>query len=112
MTVRAGARVVLGRTVTEPATLTYAWTQTGGPTVTLDDATAARPAFIAPSVSRQTDLTFSLTVRDGTSSRTDTVTVTVLPSRVVSAVVDGATLTVTFDSALDTVRGPRAARSR
>ena len=105
VTVRAGARVALdgtdSRTYRSGATLTYAWTQTAGPTVTLDDATSATPAFIAPSVSASTDLTFSLTVDDGTSSATDTVTVTVLPSRVVSATVDGNKLSVTFDTALD-----------
>ena len=89
-------------------TPTFAWTQTGtGPTVMLDDASSATPAFIAPSVGSQTDLTFSLTVHEGTwSSDADTVTVTVLPSRVESATVDGAELSVTFDTALDTSSRP------
>ena len=39
VTVRAGARVALDGTGSLGLTLTYAWTQTGGPTVTLDDAT-------------------------------------------------------------------------
>ena len=106
VTVRAGARVALDGTGSAPATVTYAWTQNDGPTVTLDDATSATPAFIAPSVSMQTDLTFSLTVNDGTASEEDTVTVTVLPSRVESATVDGAELSVTFDTALDTNSRP------
>ena len=109
VTVRAGARVALdgtGSSLRPGATPTYAWTQTAGPTVTLDDATSATPAFIAPSVSASTDLTFSLTVSDGTFSSTDTVTVTVLPSRVVSARVDGDELKVTFDAALDATSRP------
>ena len=63
---------------TEP-TLTYAWTQTSGTTVTLSSATAQQPTFTAPSVSD--DLVFSLTVNDGgeNSSVPDTVTVTVRP---------------------------------
>ena len=105
VTVRAGARVTLGRT-SSPGTLTYAWTQTGGPKVTLDDATSATPSFIAPSVSSRTDLTFSLTVSDGTDRSTDTVTVTVLPSRVKRASVDGDELSVTFDTALDATSKP------
>ena len=107
VTVRAGARVALdgtGSLVISSAT--YAWTQTAGPAVTLDDATSATPAFTAPSVSASTDLTFSLTVKVGEDSVTDTVTVTVLPSRVVSATVDGTALTVTFDSALDATSRP------
>ncbi len=104
-TVRAGARVTLGRKKA-PRTLTYAWTQTAGPTVTLDDATSPTPTFIAPSVSRSTALTFSLTVRDGTSVFTDTETVTVLPTRVRRATVDGDELVVTFDTALDATSKP------
>ncbi len=106
LTVRAGARVALDGTGSRPARLTYAWSQTAGPTVMLDDASSATPAFIAPSVSMQTDLTFTLTVNDGTSSEEDTVTVTVLPSRVKSATVDGTKLSVTFDTALDTNSKP------
>src|SRR5215472_16421089 len=40
--------------------LTYAWSQTGGTTVALSDATSARPTFTAPGVSGK--LTFSLVV--------------------------------------------------
>ena len=106
LTVHAGARVALDGTGSRPGRLTYAWSQTAGPTVMLDDASSATPAFIAPSVSMQTDLTFSLTVNDGTASKEDTVTVTVLPSRVKSAKVDGDKLSVTFDTALDTNSRP------
>ena len=59
--------------------LTYSWTQTGGPTVTLTGANTATPTFTAPAASTvpQT-LTFELIVNDGlASSSADTVTITV-----------------------------------
>jgi chitinase len=47
-------------------TLTHAWTQAGGPAVTLTGGTTATPSFTAPFVSAGgADLTFSLTVDDG-----------------------------------------------
>ncbi len=104
VTVRVGGRVALDGTGSRTAsgtTATRTWTQTAGPAVVLDDATSATPAFTAPAVSSSTALTFSLNVDNKTHSATDTVTVTVLPSRVVSATVDGTVLKVTFDSALD-----------
>jgi hypothetical protein len=57
--------------------LTYAWTQTGGPAVTLSSTTAAKPTFTAPSSA--STLTFSLVVRDGkanSAAATTTVTTT------------------------------------
>ncbi len=44
--------------------VTYAWTQVSGPTVTLDDATSATPSFTAPWVSADTQLKFQLIVKD------------------------------------------------
>ena len=108
-TVDAGARVQLdgtGSVSRSGVTGIYTWTQTGGPTVALDDATSATPAFIAPAVRSRTDLTFSLGVEDAGFEETDTVTVTVLPSRVTSASVDGDALSVTFDAALDATQRP------
>ncbi len=59
-------------------TLTYAWTQPGGPPVTLSGTAVAKPTFTAPAVNANTALTFSLTVTDpGGLTSTDTVTVTV-----------------------------------
>jgi MYXO-CTERM domain-containing protein len=58
--------------------LTYAWTQTAGPVVTLSGANAANATFTAPEVAANTVLTFSLTVSDGALSHTDTVNITVL----------------------------------
>ncbi|GAB4527823.1 MAG: hypothetical protein Fur0018_13670 [Anaerolineales bacterium] len=64
--------------------LTYGWTQTGGPAVTLSDATAVNPTFTAPNVSDV--LTFTLTVTDslGLAGTPDTVVITAS-----SAITDG-----------------------
>lgn len=48
--------------------LTYSWTQTAGPAVTLSGATASQPTFTAPTVGTTTVLTFELKVKDGTQS--------------------------------------------
>ncbi|MFE8604762.1 myxosortase-dependent M36 family metallopeptidase [Archangium violaceum] len=62
-------------------TLTYQWTQVGGPWVTLAGADTATPSFLAPAVKSSTDLVFRLVVRDGSfSSEPSTVTVTVSPT--------------------------------
>jgi hypothetical protein len=59
--------------------VSYAWTQTSGPTVGLNGATTASPIFTPPA--QATTLTFSLTVRDslGQVSSPDSVTITVVP---------------------------------
>ena len=76
-----GARVTLnGRGSSDPDddTLTYAWRQTGGTSVSLSGANTATPGFTAPSLlSADAELVFRLTVSDGSLSATDTVTVTV-----------------------------------
>jgi hypothetical protein len=62
--------------------LTYAWSQTAGPTVTLSDPTSPTPTFTAPTVSGPTVLTFSLEVCDEPPTvlcSTDTVDIAVLP---------------------------------
>ena len=69
-----------GSTDAENDTLTYAWTQTSGPNVTLSSATAANPTFTAPTLTSNTlvTLTFSLIVNDGNlDSQADTVDITV-----------------------------------
>jgi hypothetical protein len=45
--------------------LTYAWSQTGGPTVSLSSGTAAKPTFTVPFSAAGQTLTFSLKVNDG-----------------------------------------------
>jgi hypothetical protein len=64
--------------------LTYAWTQTSGPAVTLSSATSKTPTFTAPSVSSATTFGFSVTVSDGqvSSSASVSVNVTVAPSTI------------------------------
>jgi hypothetical protein len=58
-------------------TLTYAWTQTAGTQVTLDDASSATPSFTAPDVGADGEtLTLELTVDDGNGhTATDTVNI-------------------------------------
>jgi hypothetical protein len=61
--------------------MTYSWTQTGGPTVTLDLSNPVMPTFTAPEIATDLayeDLTFELVVNDGElSSNGSTVTVRV-----------------------------------
>ena len=51
-------------------TVSYEWTQVGGPTVSLSGADTATPSFTAPEVETDTELRFSLVVRDGSSAST------------------------------------------
>lgn len=72
-----------GSTFTSPDTgVTYAWSQTGGTTVTLSDAAAAKPTFTSPGAIADANLTFSLTVTGNTTltadASPDTVVITVL----------------------------------
>ncbi|MCA8956541.1 MAG: hypothetical protein KDC87_10740 [Planctomycetes bacterium] len=79
-TVAEGDAVTLdgsGSTDPEAKPLAFTWVQTGGPAVTLSDPTAANPTFTAPESLANTDLTFELTVTDGTTASVDTVTITV-----------------------------------
>ncbi|MEM9599649.1 MAG: PKD domain-containing protein [Pseudomonadota bacterium] len=62
-------------------TLTYSWTQTSGPAVTLSAATTAMPSFTAPpKTGAAQTLTFQVAVNDGTTTITDDVTITVSPN--------------------------------
>ncbi len=61
------------------ATLTFAWAQTGGtPTVTLVNPGAAQSGFIAPTLSEDAVLSFTVTVTDGADVDTASVDVTVV----------------------------------
>ncbi len=79
-----GAAVTLSGSGTDPdpgdtESLSYAWIQTGGPTVSLSRANSASPSFTAPNaLDTDTVLTFRLTVTDPRgASGSDSVQVTV-----------------------------------
>ena len=81
-TATSGATVTLdgsGSSDADGDALTYSWTKTAGPAVTLSDSSAVKPTFAAPDVSGNTTITFSLTVSDGLNSDSDTVSITVQP---------------------------------
>ena len=80
--VEQGATVTLSGSGTDPDsgdTLSYAWTQSGTPAVTLSDSAVASPTFTAPTgLSADTALTFTLRVTDDKGMYAeDSVTVTI-----------------------------------
>ena len=82
LTVLGASAVTLTGTASDPETdpLTYQWTQTAGPAVTLTGDTTLAPSFTAPPKTAAPQvLTFSLIANDGTSnSAPDTIDITVL----------------------------------
>ena len=62
--------------------LTFSWSQTAGPAVTLSDTSAEMPTFSAPDVAPGSPetLSFELTVDDGTDNAADSVDITVQDS--------------------------------
>ena len=78
--VEAGQMVVLSGTVWNPEekSLTYAWSQSSGPGVTIFGTTNSDASFFAPALTSDATLGFLLTVSDGTHSlATDEVQITV-----------------------------------
>jgi hypothetical protein len=66
---------------TDGDALTYSWKQTAGPSIILNNVNTAKPSFTTPSVSSETQLMFSLSVKDdkGAVSNPAEVTITVKP---------------------------------
>ena len=92
----------------DQALLTYVWTQTDGtPTVTLDPGVASnRVTFVAPTLTADTTLTFTLTVTDRqTVARTDTVTVTIDMDSTASIITGNIFGGVTEDAVPNTATG-------
>ena len=83
-TVNAGNRVQLngnGSSDADGDALSFAWSQASGPPVALQDGNSAVATFTAPTVSRNTDLVFELTVSDASGgSAIAATTVTVQPA--------------------------------
>ena len=89
-----GATVTLSGSGSDPDAndaLTYAWTQTGGPSVPLPDSALATPTFVAPTgLSSDATLTFTLRVTDEAGLyREDETTVGVFSSAPLTAVFEG-----------------------
>jgi uncharacterized protein (TIGR03382 family) len=79
-TVQEGVTVSLSGSAVDPDgdALTYAWTQTGGTTVSLQNGTSATASFATPDVSSDTVLSFTLKVTDARGLSTeDSVSITV-----------------------------------
>jgi hypothetical protein len=87
-TVASGGAVTLSATATDPenGAITWQWTQTAGPAVTLSGGDTGRPSFTAPSVSAPTTLSFAVTATSSSGlSAQGTVSVTVTPGAVAQA---------------------------
>ncbi len=101
--VAPGTQVTLGA-APEDQQSRYAWMQIGAPKVMLGDAATARPTFVAPSVMRDTVLTFKLTVITASGiSMADTVDITVNPSPGITNSIAAVTLSTSFTNVIDLV---------
>ncbi|QDU95813.1 hypothetical protein [Lignipirellula cremea] len=85
-----GGDVIDLKTAYEGAGLTYAWTQTGGPTVVLTGATLQQASFTAPVDPSGYTLEFQVVV-SGDSLQTETIRVQVEPAAGLTAALDATT---------------------
>ncbi|MGH9909414.1 MAG: PKD domain-containing protein, partial [Nitrososphaerales archaeon] len=86
--------------------LTFKWSQTDGPVVTLSSTTEQYPTFTAPEVDKETTLSFELTANDGMAeSKPATVTVTVKNTHVGDLVVDAGRDQVVDENVTVTLHG-------
>lgn len=65
-----------GSTDTAGGTLTFAWTQTDGPTAAIDNAAIAKPTITVPEITADTPATFKVTVTSGSQTASATVSIT------------------------------------
>ncbi len=86
--ITAPQSVLSGQTVTlngsgssdpDGDTISYQWTQTGGPGITLSDNTGPNLIFVAPSVTQPQQISFQLTVRDGKLAKSTSVRMLISP---------------------------------
>ncbi len=78
--------------------LTYSWTQTGGPSLSLGNPQTSSIGFTAPQVTQPTQYTFEVQISDGLDTVVDVVTVLVSPSNVPPLVQAMADVTVDGDT--------------
>ena len=78
--VSEGAQVTINATASDQDgdQLTYSWNHDSALGISLANAASLSPTFTAPQVSANTTVAFTLTADDGTDTRSDTVTVTIL----------------------------------
>ena len=84
-----------GSTDPQNDTLTFSWTQTSGPSVSLTNANQALASFTSPDVNADTTLVFQVAVSDGSEQSTATVTVNVEANQAPVAQVAQSSITVT-----------------
>ena len=107
--VREGAQVTLNATASDQDgdQLTYSWNHDSTPDISMANADSLSPTFTAPQVSANTTVAFILTADDGTDTRSDTVTVTILDVPAVGTPNGGSGQNTTTVLNPDELLGPR-----